>query len=209
MKLTDESKFLLGVFGVTVAILAIAMIYLSRPPKAVVATREQLIPATAHTVGNPAAKTWLVEFSDFQCPACGAYEPTIEALLAKHPNTLSFTYRHYPLPQHKEGIPSARVSEAAALQGKFWEMHKLLFANQSTLSDALYPDLAKQLNLDLVRFETDRKSSSIAALLDTATSQGDALNINSTPTFFLNGTKLTLTSPDELKATVEKIISSK
>lgn len=204
MKLTGESKFFLGILLFTVVILGGAMWAFSRPEKAVLLPKETLISPDAHFIGNPNAATYLVEFSDFQCPACGAFEPTVQKLIADHPDTLVFAYRHYPLAQHPQAVPAARAAEAAAQQGKFWEMHHELFANQADLSDKLYSDLAKKLNLNGELFQKDMQESSIAAKIDRDAAAGNVININSTPTFFLNGTKLILNQPEDLYQVVKK-----
>jgi protein-disulfide isomerase len=207
--MTSESKFFLSIIVGSVIILGIAAFALSRPTPTVTIPKETLIPPNAHVTGNSSASAYLVEFSDFQCPACGAFEPTVESLIAKYTDRMVFSYRHFPLPQHKEGQPAAMVAEAASQQGKFWEMHKLLFANQAALSETLYTDLAQQLNLNLVTFEKDRKDSSLSAIITKDTNDGEALGINATPTFYLNGVKLTLSGPDDLKAAVDNALSLK
>lgn len=209
MKLTDESKFFIGILAVTLVLLGGAMWLLSKPEKPVILPKDTLITSSTHTIGNPNAKTYLVEFSDFECPACGAFEPAVEKLLTTYPDTLLFAYRHFPLSQHPQGKPAAIAAEAAALQGKFWEMHHVLFANQSSLSDALYGDLAKQVGLNLEVFQKDRKESSVSASIDADTASGNTIGINATPTFFLNGTKLVLNQPEDLTRAVETSLSSK
>jgi len=72
-----------------------------------------------------------VEYSDFQCPACGAYYPMLEEMFAEYKDKISFTYRHFPLPQHRNANAAAYASEAAGAQGKFWEMADMLFKNQA------------------------------------------------------------------------------
>jgi len=154
MKLTSESKFFIGIIAVTAFIVITAVILLSQPQKPI--AKEELIPASALTRGNKDAKTWLVEFSDFQCPACKAFTIVVDELAAKYPDTLFIAYRHFPLPQHSLAQKAAIAAEAAAAQGKFWDMKKLLFADQNTLSDAKFTELGEQLKL-LVRQEQWRK----------------------------------------------------
>lgn len=207
MNLTSESKFFLSIIVGSALVLGIAAFALSRPTPVITIPKETLIPADAHVMGSSSASAYLVEFSDFQCPACGAFEPAVESLMTKYSDRLLFSYRHFPLPQHKEAQPAAMVAEAASLQGKFWEMHKLLFANQSSLSESMYENLAKQLELNMTKFNTDRKDSSLSAIITKDTDSGVTLGINATPTFYLNGVKLDLTGPDDLKVAVEKALS--
>ncbi len=207
--LTSESKFFLSILIGSVLLIVVAAFALSRPTPKVVLPRETLMPVTAHVTGNSSASAYLVEFSDFQCPACGTFEPTVESLLAKYSDRLAFSYRHFPLPQHSEGIPAALAAEAAGKQGKFWEMHNLLFKNQKSLSDSIYTSLAKELDLNLIAFEKDRKDSSISAIISADTDSGTAIGINATPTFFLNGVKLELAEPADLVTAVENALSLK
>ncbi|MBI3385714.1 thioredoxin domain-containing protein [Candidatus Gottesmanbacteria bacterium] len=205
MRLTSESKFLLGVLLVTVLIIGGAFWLFSKPTKPI--GKDVLAPPTAHTFGNPAAKTYLVEFSDFQCPACGAFEPAVENMLNKDKDKFLFVYRHFPLPQHEQAVPAAHAAEAAGKQGKFWEMHNLLFANQSTLSSDLYTSLAKQLNLDMTQFTADMQASDVVNLVNGDVSVGNSIGIDATPTFFLNGTKINPVNPADLQSLVETAIN--
>lgn len=205
MKLTSESKFLIGVLFATIVIIGGAFWLFSKPAKPM--SKDLLVPTTAHTFGNPTAKTYLVEFSDFQCPACGAFEPAVETIMNKDKDKLLFVYRHFPLPQHENAVPAAHAAEAASKQGKFWEMHNLLFANQTNLSANLYVGLAKQLGLDTTKFTADMQGNDIANLVSTDVAFGNSIGIDATPTFFLNGTKITPVSPQDLQSLVETAIN--
>ncbi len=207
--LTSESKFFLSIFLGSALLLVGAAFVLSRPTPKVVIPKETLIPNNAHTIGNSSASAYLVEFSDFECPACGTFEPTVKSLTTKYADRLLFSYRHFPLPQHIEGQPAAMAAEAAGQQGKFWEMHTLLFKNQKSLSSTIYTDLAKELNLDLKAFEKDRKDSSLSAIISADTDSGTSIGVNATPTFFLNGVKLELADPSDLVRAVENALSLK
>ncbi len=149
---------------------------------------------------NPNAKVTLVEYSDFQCPACAAFESVLETFVhPKYKDDIRFVYRHFPLSQHQNAVPAARAAEAAGNQGKFWEMHDLLFKNQtkwSELTDSaavtkIFMGYADELKLDLVTFATDMKSSATDRAIQADTNQGLEFGINSTPTFYLNDVKMT------------------
>lgn len=207
--LTAETKFFLSILIGSVVLLVGAAFVLSRPTPKIVIPKETLIPANAHTTGNSSASAYLVEFSDFQCPACGTFEPTVKSLTTKYADRLLFSYRHFPLPQHEQGQPAAMAAEAASKQGKFWEMHGLLFKNQKALSETMYIDLAKQLDLNMVAFEKDRKDSSLSAIISADTESGTNIGVNATPTFFLNGVKLELADPSDLVRAVDNALSLK
>ena len=207
MKLTGESKFLLGIVVATVALIGGAIFLFSRPttpPQAL--PREELIPAGTYTKGNASATAYLVEFSDFQCPACKAFQPVVDELVSKNKDTLLFAYRHFPLDQHTFAIPAAVAAEAAGAQGKFWEMYALLFANQEKFSASIWPELAKQLSLDPDAFTTAQSDPNVADKISADRSYGISIGVTSTPTFYLNGVKLTLTSYDDLRRAVENAL---
>jgi len=165
--------------------------------------------------GNKDAGVVLVEYSDFQCPACGAYHPIVKQLVEEMGNDFAFIYRHFPLQQHKHAKLAAYAAEAAGNQGKFWEMHAMIFEHQrdwSDVSDArdTFFEYAKSLGLDLVRFEKDINSDEIANKVSKSYSTGMKLRISGTPTFFLNGKKMEAPrSYDEFKQTVQNELSAK
>jgi protein-disulfide isomerase len=204
MKLTGESKIFLGIIGFTVLIIAVAVFALTKP--APVWTKEDLVTKTAYVKGDANAKTYLVEFSDFQCPACLAVKPYLDNVLKTYGDKIQFVYRNFPLDQHPMAKPAAQAAEAAGLQGKYWEMYTLLFNNQANLSEAQFPELAKILGLDLEKFSADMKSSAIADKIQADIADGTRFGVNATPTFFLNGKKLELASFDDLATAVEQAV---
>lgn len=154
-------------------------------------------------IGNESAQTFLVEFSDFQCPACKSAEPFIAEILNNNKDKLKFIYRHFPLPQHQFAYKAAVAAEAAGAQGKFWEYKEKVFQNQDSLSDTKFPEIAKELKLDMAKFDKDRAASEAAQIVNTDKSDGEKLSVNATPTFFLNGEKIVYTSFDGLQTTIE------
>jgi protein-disulfide isomerase len=199
MKLTGEAKFLLGVVVATVAIIGASFVFFSKPaPPKQALSRDELISADSYRIGNASASAYLVEFSDYQCPACKAFDQTVREIVQKYGDRLLFVYRDFPLEQHPYSVPSALAAGAAANQGKFWEMHHLLFDNQERFSDSLWTELAQTAGLDTVQFENDMKNPEIKAHMERDRAAGIRLGINATPTFYLNGTQLTLTSPADL-----------
>ncbi len=207
MKLTGESKVLLGILAATVAIIGIAVFFVSKPAAAPTPlSREELVAADSHSIGNASASAYLVEFSDFQCPACRAFAPAVDELVTKYPDKLLFVYRHFPLAKHEFAKPAAMAAEAAGQQGKFWEMGKLLFENQDKLSGSLWASLADELRLDRVKFDAALNSQDLKAKIDRDEIAAIQLKLPGTPSFFLNGVRLTVASPGELKAAVENVI---
>ncbi len=209
MTISSETKFFFWVLLATAAILVVAVIFLSRPIPALTLSKETLVPISAHTKGNKDAKIWLVEFSDFQCPACGAFAPTVESLVAKQKDTMLFVYRHYPLPKHQFAIGAALAAEAANTQGKFWEAAAYLFANQDKFSQSFWDTMATDLSLDKDQFTKDIKAQTGKSTIDQDLAQATALNLPGTPTFFLNGVMLkNIANPQDLITAVESAISN-
>lgn len=161
---------------------------------------------TDHIKGSMMASTTLVEYGDFQCPACAAYMPVVEQVLADlGPDRVRFVYRHYPLPNHGNAIPASLASEAAHTQGKFWEMYALLYERQNSWKDAtdakaIFRTYAEELGLDLAKYDADYKLESTKDRINLDYKGGAKAGINATPTFFINGKKINNpANADELK----------
>lgn len=146
-------------------------------------------------IGNRNAKTVLVEYSDFECPACATYHLFVKQLLKDFDGKILFVYRFFPLPQHQNAMPSAKAAYAAGLQNKFWEMQDLLFNNQSEWveqkeADKVFEKYAKLLNLNMAKFKTDFNSKETKEKIENDFQGGEKAGINSTPTFFLNNKQI-------------------
>lgn len=164
--------------------------------------------------GNREAKVTLVEYSDFQCPACGAYYPVLKQLQQEFGEGIVFVYRHFPLRQvHANAELAARSAEAAGKQGKFWEMHDVLFENQKEWSDQpnakeTVIKYAQSLDLDIERFKSDLDSKEVREKVNDDYQSGIKARVNSTPTLFLNGNKLdNPRNYGEFKDLIQKAIS--
>ena len=206
MKLTGESKFFIGIISATLLIVGIGIAVMSRPaPKL---DRGDLVTQTAHTKGNKEAKTYLVEFSDFQCPACASFYPAVKQVVEKNKDKLYFSYRHFPLQQHPQAVPAALAAEAAAEQGKFWEMHDYIFENQGSLSEEFLLAAPVKLGLDKEKFEKAFREKAFQDKINKDSSDGVKFGVDSTPTFFLNGQKLKLFSQSDLEKSVTEAIKN-
>jgi len=137
--------------------------------------------------GPEGAPVVIVEFADFECPACAAARPVVEAIYEQHRDKVRVVFKHFPLGMHPNAEKAARAAVAAGRQGKFWEMHALLFENQTKLSPDNVEKLAAQAGLDLVRFRQDRDSEATADSVARERKQGEALALDSTPSLFVNG----------------------
>ncbi|KKS38311.1 MAG: hypothetical protein A3G49_06180 [Candidatus Sungbacteria bacterium RIFCSPLOWO2_12_FULL_41_11] len=164
--------------------------------------------------GAKDAQVVLVEYSDFQCPACKAYYPFLKKLNADFEGKIKFIYRHFPLPQHKNAKIAALVTEAAGKQGKFWEMHDLIFENQDKWSGEnnageIFAQYAHFLGLDTEKLGQDLNSSEVKEKVENDLQSGIQSKVNSTPTFFLNGVKLqNPRSYDEFRKIIEEFLNA-
>ncbi len=138
----------------------------------------------------------VVEYSDFQCPACAVYYPIVKQVMEEYSQQITFVYRHFPLrDNHPHAQLAAQAAQSAANQEKFWDMHDKLFANQnqwSGLNDptAQFITYAQELNLDLERFKNDLSSQTVIDKVNQDYAGGLSAGVNSTPSFFINGAKL-------------------
>lgn len=194
MNLNLETRIFLGIAVGTLLAVGIAGVFLGRGntgSSQVLASAAVLVPENAHNIGPNEVKVTVVEFSDFQCPACKVAEPIVQQVLDKYKDKIRFIYRNYPLSSHEFGMVAAQAAEAASKQSKFWEMHKLLFAKSPDLSKDKLFEYAKSLNLDMNQFTKDFDSSGIKSAITKDQDDGNAVSVEATPTFFINGTKFT------------------
>lgn len=156
-----------------------------------------LVRSNSHMTGATTAKVTLVEFGDFQCPACKSYAPVIKQVIAQYrdnPN-FNFVFRNFPLAQHLNAKKAAAAAEAAGEQGKYWEMYEALYDKQSeweTSQDPIpaFTVYAASLGLNVEEFKKAITEDRFTQIINTDTNDGLKLQVNSTPTFFINGQKL-------------------
>ncbi len=181
----------------------VAQLATSKPDDGDPTQTDIAITASDHVKGLAGSAVELIEYSDFQCPACGAFYPIVSQIVDEYSDRIVFAYRHFPLPQHQHAKAMAYAAEAAAKQGTFWEMHDLIFENQNAWSPLLsvsktIMDYATRLKLNLDQFEADLKSTEVRDFVDAQYSSGVANGVNGTPSFFVNGVKIT--TPRSLEA---------
>lgn len=164
--------------------------------------------------GNENAPLTMIEFSDFQCPACRSYYPIVKELLVSYEDgKVKFIYKHFPLTSiHPNAMPAAIAAEAAGAQGKFFEYHDVLFEKQGEWVNLPVADVrekfisyAKDLNLDKEKFKTDLENKEFEAKIKANQEEGVNAGVSGTPTFFVNGEKIQ--NPASLDA-FKKIIDS-
>jgi protein-disulfide isomerase len=137
--------------------------------------------------GNVSAPVTLVEFSDYECPHCAAVAPVLRDIEREFGERLRVVHMHFPLSGHIHAMPASRAAVAAGRQGKFWEYHDLLFANQSALETANLEQYAQRLGLDLARFRADAAGNESEARVAADRREGERLQIDGTPAVYING----------------------
>lgn len=172
----------------------------------------------AHIKGPPNAPVMLEEFGDFQCPPCAALHSELKKIEAAYGTQVSLVFRHFPLIQlHKHALAAARASEAAARQGRFWEMHNQLYINQAKWSGAadvrpIFADYARSLGLDVERFVRDMEDNETVTRVLADRRRGEALGVTGTPTMFLNNREIpydSLKSEATLRAVIDAALNKK
>jgi protein-disulfide isomerase len=192
---------LLAALGVTWALMRSSRTATSQNGSANInSASPELIPPGAeppHVRGNQNAPVTVEEFADFQCPSCGAYYPELKKIETEFGDKLRVIFRERPLvPPHDHALLAAQAAEAAGMQDRFWEMHDKLYENQTTWSTTsdlvpVFVDYAKQIGLDTDRFMKDLNGEKVATRIFQDGKRVHALNVNSTPTFFVNGKEAT------------------
>jgi protein-disulfide isomerase len=155
--------------------------------------------------GNPKAPVTIVLFSDFQCPFCARVGPTLEEALRAYGDKVRVVWKHQPLSFHPHALPAAEAAEAAREQGKFWQMHDRLFTAQRELSPATYERIARELGLDLRRFETATRTGKFRPRIQDDQQLAARIGAQATPTMFVNGEKVEGAVPfATLKAIIDR-----
>ena|SRR5579872_694783 len=208
--MSSDSKFFIAV--VVIAVLAVAgIIYYSthRPVQKINVDLSQ-----GQKIGPDSAPVKIVEFGDFQCPACAEEAPIIRQVQQNNPN-VQLIFRNFPLITiHPNTLTAAHAAQAAALQGKFWQMYDLLYANQNTWADQSNPTnnfvaFAQQLGLNISTFKSDMNSTQVKNVVNNDYNYALSQGFDETPTFVVNGQKYTGVIPaDQWKTLISAAQSS-
>ncbi len=199
--MSQEIKVIGGIIVVTLLILGGATMFLSGPSTqtlgASVANADVLVRKDSTITGNKTSKVTLVEFGDYQCPACALSAPALEQVIRDYGGKIRIVFRNFPLPQHKNALLAAEAAEAAGAQGKYWEMNKLLYAGQADWSESekaleIFVGYARILHLNTETFTKDVQSKKYAGKIQADKNDGLAVGVSGTPTFYLNGSQITV-----------------
>lgn len=225
MKISPDLKIIIGVVIVTTIIVVVAAFTIGNQPAKEPGQPEQkvlsqdqlkiLLPSDTHMTGPKQAKVIVVEFGDFQCPACGVAYQVVKQIKEQYKGKINFAFREFPLMAHKYGYAGALAAEAASGQGKFWEMYDKLYSNQKEWSESkdaltIFASYAKEIGIDADKFKKDVESKKYDAKIQADLRDGNQLGINATPTFFINGKMYTgALTYDNFKSAVENDLKNK
>ncbi len=206
--MNSDIKIIAGIVLVCVIILGFFVYFSPRSGDGqIVNDLSVLVRADNNMTGKMGAKVTLVEFADYQCPACASVSPFVKMIadLYKDNADFNFVYRHFPLSQHANAVISAEAAEAAADQGKFWEMSELLYKGQADWEalpnpTEVFVSYAKTLGLDTIKFRNDLASGKFRATVNTDLQDAITLRLRKTPSVFLNGREV-----DDLNTLKNKI----
>lgn len=209
---------LLGGLGLATLLIVVAAAFFLSGPSQTQKTNETKVTDTAlllgpedgrQAFGTPSAKVTIVEFGDFQCPACGAAFPIVKRIKEAYKDNVYFVFRNFPLPQHQNASFAAEATYAALKQGKFWELHDKLYESQEEWGEKgnaseIITNYAKDLGLDMTALHESVNKKAGNSKIQKDQNDGYQLGVNSTPTFFINGEKFTGVLPyDQFKKLID------
>lgn len=164
--------------------------------------------------GDPNSKVTVIEFGDFQCPACSSVEKELQTgVFPQYGSKINFVFKHFPLVDiHKNAMSSAYAAEAAGVQGKFWQMHDKLYAQQTEWSEVSDPQpkyeaYARDLGLDVTKFKNDMKSKDVKARVEKDKKLAGELGLPGTPTFFVNGKIVEANSTQDITNAIQSALA--
>lgn len=215
--MNKELKVLMGI-GLAIIAAAVALFALSPSQPSEnnnqQVSTDRLVKENSHIIGNRDAKVTIVEFADFECPACAQFYPTLHQLMDDYKNNpdVAFVFRHFPLPMHRHANITARAAEAAGEQGKFWEMHNKLYEKQSEWSNSndvqtLLNSYAQEIGVNVDTFKIDIEKGELRERVSSDVTEGNSIGVDRTPTLFLNGVIQNRLSYDSLKEAIELELS--
>jgi protein-disulfide isomerase len=192
---TGKNLFtILAIFGV-IALVGYGLLKISDPETSFSKPLSLPVEEIDNVKGAENPTVIMVEYGDYNCPGCASFAPIVEQAVTQFPDDLRLAYRHMPLPQYASSPIAAAVAEAAGKQGKFWEMHNGLYAMQEEWKHlenpvAQFEQYAEEMNLDMEKFKADFASEEIANKVERDAQSALDSDVNSTPTFFINGKKV-------------------
>lgn len=216
--MSQDTKIIAVIGVITVLIIGVALFFLggnsgggtsqNQQNTNVPANSSLLIRPDSFKIASPSAKVTVVEFADYECPACAEMEPNVQQMLKDYQGKITYVYRNFPLPQHQNSVAAAIAVESAGEQGKFIDMAAKLFSTQSEWVNLSNPNPvfvsdAQALGLNTNKFSQDLKSQTLMNKVKRDYQDATNLQINETPTFFVNGQKISGADYNTLKQTID------
>ena len=198
------------VVALTIVIVVLTAVGLSSGPAPAVSQLTAPISSSDHIMGTSTPILTIVEYGDYQCPACASFDPIVRKIMEEYGDKIQLVSRNFPLEQHKNATSSASSAESAGKQGKFFEMQEKLYSGQldwanETNPSEIFKKYAEELNLDINRFLADINLPEVTNKIASDLQSGKDSGVNSTPSFFLNGKKVSMPlNYEEFKKIVEK-----
>jgi protein-disulfide isomerase len=197
-----------------------AMLYRAKRPQVLSIPENKMLgkgdTEAAHVRGNPDASVTLEEYGDFQCPPCGMFAAFLQQLEKEYDSRLRVVFRNFPLSMHEHAREAALAAEAAGLQGRFWEMHDVLYREQEAWTKApnvreMFESYAGTIGLDLDKFRKDMDGEEVKARVDADRQRGESLGIQITPTLFINNQPLDRErkNPEGIRAQINAALEKK
>lgn len=156
--------------------------------------------------GGMSAPVTIVEFSDFQCPYCARLQPTLKQVLDAYPKEVRLVYKQFPLSFHPQARNASKAALAAGEQGKFWEMHDIVFANHNKLSEEKFKEFAAKIGLNAAKFDADYKSNKYDKQIQDEITLGNTVGVRGTPSLYLNGKKMAGRSLNDFKTAIDSAL---
>ena len=199
--MNKQVKFIIGIIGLIIVVFFIAKSdfknrEIKEEPVSVNQASVLEVKENDWVSGVSTAKVTLVEYLDFECEACGAYYPIVTQLKEEYKDDMRVVIRYFPLPGHKNSRTAAHAVEAAGKQGKFWEMYSILFTKQSEWGEQQvanqdqFEKYAIEAGVNIDQWRTDVKSDEVKKRVEDSYKEAMSLNLQGTPSFFLNGKKV-------------------
>jgi protein-disulfide isomerase len=197
-----------------------AMLYRAKRPQVLSIPENEMLgkgeTESAHVRGNPGASVTLEEYGDFQCPPCGMFAAFLQQLEKEYDSRLRVVFRNFPLSMHEHAREAALAAEAAGLQGRFWQMHDVLYREQEAWTKApnvreMFESYAGTIGLDLDKFRKDMDGEEVKARVDADRQRGESLGIQITPTLFINNQPLDREhkNPEGIRAQINAALEKK
>ena len=160
--------------------------------------------------GAPQPKITIVEFADFECPHCAEMRSILDQVVKKFPNDVALVFKQFPLPHHPFSNGAARAALAAQRQGRFWQMHDVLFMNQGRFNDNKFVELAREIGIDAERFKKDMNDQTLYAMIERDRQEAMKANISGTPAIYIDGRMyMEDKTPDKISAYIQNALKKK